>query len=39
VVVGDAAFRGDAGLRRKVGADLCTPDASQAVEVVRGLRI
>lgn len=38
VVVGGNAFRGDAGLWRKVGADLYAPDASHAVEAVRGLR-
>ena len=38
IVVGGNAFRGGGDLWRQVGADLYAPDASAAVELLRGLR-
>jgi methanogenic corrinoid protein MtbC1 len=39
IVVGGYAYRGGGDLWAKVGADLNAPDASVAVEVLRGLRV
>jgi MerR family transcriptional regulator, light-induced transcriptional regulator len=38
IAVGGAAFHGDPGLWKQVGADLYAPDASAALEMVRGLK-